>query len=117
MSAFCVFGVTRSQCKKMAEEKVESYDRDLQRHLTKEELAVRVEEVAQELFESSARTKQISPAFDAPQFAKDWIAVGLKTKTIRSPKIMTRGKKIDKKGAPKMNKKGEEVIGWIPYAG
>lgn len=115
MSSFCVFGVTREQCKKIARDKISQYDKDIERFLTQEEYAARVDAMAKELFEGGARSKQISPAFDAPQFARDWIAVGLKAQAIRTPKIMVLGVKCDKQGAEKMNKKGLPVISWLPY--
>lgn len=116
MTAFCVFGITRSQCKKIAEEKTPTYSKELKRDFTKEEFAARVEEMAKELFEAGVRTKQISPAFDTPHFAEDWISIGIKAGEIRDAKIMKRGTKTDKHGNLKSNKKtGLAVISWIPY--
>jgi len=116
MTAFCVFGVTRAQCKKIADDKVPMRDEN-RRLYTQDERAALVEKMAAELFESGGRTKQISPAFDAPHFARDWIAIGLKAGEIRNPRIMKRGTKTDKHGNLKTNKKtGLAVISWIPYA-
>jgi hypothetical protein len=101
----------------MAEEKTLTFDKVLNRELTEEEYSQRVATLAQELFEGAARPKQISPAFDAPQFANDWIAVGTRSGFIRAPKVMRRGERIDKHGLPVINRKtGEKVITWIPYA-
>jgi hypothetical protein len=117
MTAFCVFGISYAQCKALAEKNVESYDAKEKRTLTQEEFAERVEQAAKELFEGGAKLKQISPAFDAPQFCEDWIRVGLKSNCIRQPKVMTRGVKIDKHGAPVANKDtGLAVMTWVPYA-
>lgn len=116
MTAFCVFGITRAQCKKIADDKVPMRDEN-KRPYTQEERAALVEKMAGELFEAGVRTKQISPAFDTPHFAEDWIAIGKKAGEIRDPKIMKRGTKTDKHGNPKVNKKtGAEVISWVPYA-
>lgn len=115
MSAFCVYGVSLAHCVKVAEKKVRSYDKELKRDLTQEEWKERVYTLALEMFEHSARPRQISPAFDAPQFANDWIEVAKRTAKIHSQKLMRRGEKKDKKGNPVV-RKGSPVIGWIPYA-
>ena len=110
MSGFCVFGVSRANCKQRAERAVPS-----SRFLTVDEYAQRVAEIERELFSAEARPRQISPVFDAPQFAEEWIAVALKTEDIKSPKIMVRGVNTDRRGNQKVNKKGIPVISWVPY--
>lgn len=115
MSAFCVFGVTLENCKKAAEKKVSTWDSKLQVHISPAEWRKRVDALAAEIFESAKRSKQISPAFDAPQFANDWIGVADRTTKARAMRIMRRGEKTDEKGAPVI-RKGKPVIGWIPYA-
>jgi hypothetical protein len=116
MSAFCVFGVTYDACVEQAKKKVEPYIKEQgkpTRAMTPEEYAGAVREKADALFES-AREKQISPAFDAPQFADDWIAIANRSKA-RALKIMRKGQKVNDKGAPIL-RNGKPVIGWIPYA-
>ncbi len=116
MSAFCVFGVTKQDCIKTARKKVKNYIVIDMRtiYLTMEDLNVKVQSMADDLF-TTERVKQISPAFDAPKFAREWVEVGKQTKQITRPKIMCKGEKVDAKGAP-MIRKGQPVIGWIPYA-
>jgi hypothetical protein len=115
MSAFCVFGITLDQCKKAAAKKVSTWDDKKKQPISMAEWSEKVDALALELFEKASRAKQISPAFDAPQFASDWISVADKTVKARSMKIMRRGKKVDEKGAPVL-RKGKPVIGWIPHA-
>lgn len=114
MSAFCVFGISRDQCKKRAKEVVSAYD-EKRRPLAADEYVKRIEEFTQELFDEMERKKQISPAFDAPQFCEDWISVGLRSGSIKWPEIMVRGQKVDKKGNKVVNKKGNPVMAWLPY--
>jgi hypothetical protein len=114
MSGFCVFGVSREQCRKAAEESTPTTENKTT--IPVDEWRRRVVEKARELFEGGAsRSKQISPAFDAPQFAEEWVRIGLSSGAITNPVIMTRGTKLDKKGAVRMNKRGMEIISWIPY--
>lgn len=114
MSAFCVFGVSREDCRKKAERKVRVYDKELKRMLTPEEWKERVDALTEELFAQWHAPKQISPSFDAPQFARDWIEVAKRCAQIEQPKIMCRGEKVDPKGKLVL-RKGKPVIGWTLY--
>jgi hypothetical protein len=113
MSGFCVFGVTRQDCLKRARAKVRTIDPKTKKELSPAEWAERVQVVADELF-NIAKSKQISPAMDSPQFCVDWIDVGERTGQIRGAKIMAKGKKVDAKGRER-TRKGIPVIGWVPY--
>lgn len=115
MTAFCVLGITLNDCRKLAEKKVPQKDPQTKQLLTIAEWRDRVDALAAEIFESHERSKQISPAFDAPQFANDWIGVAERTVRAKAMRIMTRGEKKDKKGIP-LVRKGKVVIGWVPYA-
>lgn len=114
MSGFCVYGVTMKDCLEKAAKKTSSYDKALKRHLTVDEYKTKVDALAKELFAAGKGSKQISPAFDAPQFASDWIQVAKKTIENHSIRIMARGEKVDDKGGPVL-RKGVPVIGWTPY--
>lgn len=117
MGGFCVFGVTRQDCLKRARTKVSTRDPVTKLQLTPAEWAKRVEAAADQLFET-ARPKQISPAFDSPQFCADWIEAGLRglpPPQIRAPQVMVKGRKVDAKGKER-TRKGVPVIGWIPYS-
>lgn len=78
MSGFCVFGVTMEDCIARARKKTRTRCKELKRELTLEEWAAKADKLAREMFEACHGAKQISPAFDAPQFAADWIAVAKK---------------------------------------
>lgn len=67
MSAFRVYGVSLSHCRRRAERLTNVGD------LTMEQWAERVEQVAREIFATS-KNAAISPRFSAPQFCYDWIA-------------------------------------------
>jgi hypothetical protein len=115
MSGFCVFGVTKALARKRAEDKVPAVDAKTKQELTKDEWTERVEAEAARIFQT-AKPVKISPAFDAPQFCRDWIDVGLRTMQVRAPKVMARGKKLDASGNPLLNKKtGEPVMGWVVH--
>lgn len=110
MSAFCVYGVSMRNCLEKAREELEK-----NRGIPANEWNAKVSKRAEELF-NLFRVKQISPAFDAPEFCRDWIAVGEKTKQIKWPTIMCKGPKLDAKGEPMLRKGGRPLIGWIPFS-
>lgn len=115
MSAFCVFGVTYDACVRQVQKKLEPHIKEgkTTRPMTREEYEAAVKEKAEALFEK-VRAKQVSPAFDAPQFANEWLSIANRSKA-RSLSIMRKGEKVDEKGAPVL-RNGKPVIGWIPYA-
>lgn len=107
MSAFCVFGVSKSICKKTAERKIAVTEK-----ITIEQWAKKRDEMAEALFDGDARRVQISPKFDAPQFAEDWINSA--RHEVRDCVIMVRGEKVDKHGGP-IIKGGVPVMTWVEY--
>lgn len=84
MSSFCVFGMTALVARAMAEDEIGWYTGSgiNRRELTREERAVLVDARAAELFEKR-KTRQISPAFDAPQFAREWLDIAHRSTAIR----------------------------------
>lgn len=114
MSAFCVFGVSRASCKKVAETKVRQRDPKTKLHLSPQEWREQVEAFAQKLFDERISRKQISPAFDAPAFCDDWIKIGSAGNQIKLPVVMVRKVKQDKNGSD-VKKDGKPVIVWMPY--
>lgn len=76
MSTFAVFGFSREQARRIATRQAEKEaDRDPE-GWTIERFTARIAELTDELFaEHGVGDSQISPLFDAPQFARDWIAV------------------------------------------
>ena len=75
MSAFCIFGVSRLDCKKAAERKVRTVDPTTKKRLSHDEWRAEVEVLSASIFEEKKTLRQISPAFDAPQFCYDWIRI------------------------------------------
>lgn len=109
MSAFCVYGMTLPVATKRAEKKLEG------EKIAIEEWNAKVREMAETILVQAAPT-QVSPTFDAPQFAKDWIEVARKTSRIYAPKVMVRKPKKDKHGNPVVSKAtGLPALGWEPY--
>jgi len=109
MSAFCVFGMTFDAAIKRAEKKVRDDN------LPMEQWKKKVHELAEQIL-IEAKPTQVSPPFDAPQFAKEWIEVARKTSRIHAPKVMVRKPKKDKRGNPVISKTtGLPALGWEPY--
>jgi hypothetical protein len=114
MSGFCDFGVTEAKAKGKAEKKVSILDKS--RNL--KPVDVYEKELAEEsesIFESM-KSLQVSPEFDAPQFANDWISIAKNSIKCRSLVVMCRGEKLSKSGAPVISKATKKpVITWLPY--
>lgn len=109
MSAFCVFGMTESLAKTLAARKAPP-KKELEK-MTAEDLQQWYADRAAKIFES-AKHRQVSPEFDAPQFCQDWIAVARKTVDHDGLRVMVRGPKPD--GRP--NKRtGKIPMTWLPY--
>lgn len=94
MGAFCVFGISRTNCRKAAEKEVPTVEN--RKSLPVEEWGRRVAVRAAELFEITIRRIKVSPELDARQFCRDWLAA--QPGEIKQPVIMVRGPKIDAQG-------------------
>ena len=112
MGAFCVFGVSRQICRKLAEKSVPTYDSESKKSLNAVEWGARVAAEADRLFEESEKQVRISPELDAPQFCRDWVSAA--PGEVKLTRIMVRGQKHDKHGAPVI-KDGVPVLTWLPY--
>ena len=117
MSAFCVFGLSFTKCIEKAEkivpESIKSNGKSFP--IIQSKHAAYSIMLADELFkDDEIRLTQISPEFDAPQFAKEWMDIAIKTNQARRMKIMVKGKKVDAKGADVI-RKGAAAIGWVDY--
>lgn len=120
MGAFCVFGISRSLCKKAAEKKtltrerieVAPGERERFRDLSPAEWAVKRDELAERMFAESTRRVKISPELDAPQFCRDWLSTD--PGHVRDTEIMVRGPKRDKHGN-EVKKDGAVVETWLEY--
>lgn len=80
--------------------------------LTPAEWGERVRAEAERLFDEGGRSVKISPAFDAPHFCRDWIAVA--PAEVRDTRIMARAPKLDEKEKP-IVRKGQTVMTWAPW--
>lgn len=112
MGAFCVFGVSRSVCRKLAEKKVATFCPKLGRELSPVEWGARVVAEGDRVFSESTKQVRISPEFDAPQFCRDWLAVS--PAEVRLARIMVRGPKTGADDKPVI-RKGVPVMTWLPY--
>lgn len=115
MGAFCVFGISKSQCLVKASKEVLEWEGSATGaiFLTPIEWGRRRNLRAAELFSNLEKVEKISPEFDAPQFCLDWIATN--PDEVRKTKIMARGPKLDPAGEPVL-RKGVQVIAWIEYS-
>lgn len=98
MGAFCIFGVSRSACRKSAARNSPVFEvTGLGRvNFTVEEWGRRRDALAEKLFLTATRSEKISPDFDAPQFCADWLASA--PGEVRLAKVMVRAPKVDKGG-------------------
>lgn len=120
MSAFCVFGISKSICKKQADKKQEEFEvrgagpsRPGERYyFSVLEWGAKRNELAEKIFTESEKISQISPKFDSPQFCFDWINSA--KSEVRNCVIMCRMPKVDKNGGP-IIKGGIPVMGWHEY--
>lgn len=115
MGAFCVFGVSRQVCRKLAEKSVLTFCVEAgnkKRYFTAPEWGALVQAEADRLFETSVKQVRISPELDAPQFCRDWIAAS--PVDVKLTRIMYRGEKIDKHGAVVL-RDGVPLLTWLPY--
>ncbi|USE78942.1 hypothetical protein NDR89_20105 [Cupriavidus gilardii] len=109
MSAFCVYGMSFTLALKRAEKKVSSVG------LSMEDWRKQVHDAAEQIL-LSAKPTQVSPTFDAPQFAQDWIEVAERTSRVHAPRVMVRAPKVDKHGNVVKDKRtGLPALGWKPY--
>ncbi len=109
MSAFCVFGMTESLAKTLAARKAPP-KKELEK-MTADDLQQWYADRATKIFES-AKHRQVSPEFDAPQFCHDWIALARKTVGHKGLRVMVRGPKPD--GKPNKRTAGIQMT-WLPY--
>jgi hypothetical protein len=83
--------------------------------LTLEEWMLKVERNAEQVM-AGARVRQLSPAFDAPQFAEQFVELARRTARCRDLRIRAKQVLMDEKGNPKINKKTKAPkVGWLDY--
>lgn len=118
MSAFCIYGVSRSQClekaKKttpMAFEVRPNGFRPYHHRMTERQWELSVGITAAIMF-GRLKPACVSPKFDAPVFAKAWKDIAVKTGYIRDARLMVLTPTGEKHPKTK-----QEVLEWRPYAG
>lgn len=119
MGAFCVFGMTEAIAKKSAAQAwrkhVAQMTPEVRKHIQesdeKDWIAVKTEYLL-----AKGTPVQLSGAFDAPQFAQEFIRLATRQTRSSRLRVMTRGEKLDNQGAPRISKATKRpIIGWIPY--
>lgn len=114
MGAFCVFGISRSACRKKAEKKVPvTVPGAGGKTYSVVEWGEKVRAMTEELFAEEAKSARVSPELDAPQFCHDWLAA--QPGEVRQPVIMCRSPKIDKKSGKPLVRNGAVVMTWLEF--
>lgn len=114
MSTFAVFGMTAGVALAMARETTKT-SRLPTSGFTLADWNKAVEIQAAKIM-SSARTKQLSQLFDAPQFAEQFMALARKTGDCRDLRIRAKCEITDAEGKPVINKKPKAPkVGWVDY--
>ncbi|SOE48060.1 hypothetical protein ODI_R1209 [Orrella dioscoreae] len=116
-----MFGMTLPAATKMAETRFDkAWDRmprSERNEFTKEDQAAWVKAEAEKIM-AEGGVRQVSPPFDAPAFANDWIELAKRTAGARRCRVMCRGDKRDKDGNVIFSKTTlRPVQGWVPYIG
>lgn len=109
MSTFAVFGMTRAVAVAEAKKTVKTAGMNMS------EWMEAVEKRASEIM-GGTKTKQLSPMFDSPQFADDFIALARRTLKCRDMHIKARVTLTDEKGKPLIDAKTKAPkVGWRNY--
>lgn len=117
MSTFAVFGMTRELAQADARKNVKTT-----RKTPQGEVAIDMsdwlqlcEKRADDIM-AGAKTRQISPLFDAPQYAEQFIEIARKSCKCRDMHIKAKSVLKDAFGRPIINKKtGAPKVGWADY--
>lgn len=113
MSTFCVFGIKKSSCIEKARKLIPTAIKKVS--LTVSEHSYFAGLLSEHLFlDDEIKTAQISPAFDSPKFAQDWMDLATKSGEARRLKIMAKVDKKDK-GGEFIIKKGARIKTWEEY--
>ena len=119
MGGFCVYGQSMEVARARAAKKVSTFDSEAKRPLTEVEWRERVDEEATGIF---ARMKpvRVSPEFDAPQFARDFIDLAARTAppshALANMAVMRIDKKLDAKGNEVKSKtSGLPLMTWVRH--
>ena len=120
MSTFAVFGMTRDFALAEARKKTPTTRIELVKgvrvtvDLTPDEWEAAVQKRADKVM-AGARTVQLCKPFDAPQFARDFIALCRNRGGCRDLTIKARAPEKDGHGQVRKTKKGAPMLSWQPY--
>ncbi|WP_238343367.1 hypothetical protein [Pseudomonas sp. RW3S2] len=79
------------------------------------EWALAVEKAAAKIMRGT-KVRQLSPVFDAPQYAEQFAALARKTGVCRDLRVRAKCTLTDSEGNPIINKKTKAPrIGWVDY--
>ncbi len=109
MSTFAVFGMTRDVAMADAKKTVKTTRPDPKKNgqtieLTVDEWLHKVGVRADQIM-AGTKVKQLSPLFDAPQYAEQFIELARKSGRCRDMRIRTKAVLVDAKGKPIINPK------------
>ena len=114
MTTFAVFGMTRAAATEIARKKVPTVVENVV--IPQDEWEQRVQETADAIMHGK-QVKQLSQAFDAPQFANQFIQIAMRTQNSRSLHIRAKQVVKDAAGKPVYSPKGKKPKkAWLPYA-
>jgi hypothetical protein len=115
MSTFAVFGMTRAAALEIARAKTPSVVKNV--IIPESEWTQRVEQTADAIM-SGKRVKQLSAAFDAPQFAEDFLQIARRMESCRDMQVKAKQVVTDANGKPVYSKRGKNPWkAWLPYFG
>lgn len=113
MSTFAVFGMTRSAALEIARAKTPAMVKGV--IIPESEWVQRAEETADTIMRGK-RVKQLSTAYDAPQFADDFLHIALRMETCRDLVVKAKQVVTDATGKPVYSKRGKKPRkAWLPY--
>jgi hypothetical protein len=113
MSSFCIFGVTVAKAAAKADKKVPQYENGNMK--PQDEYEAELAEETDRIYKTM-KPVQISPGFDAPQFAQQWLELCKKSMQCRAMTMRVRTPKINKHGSEVRSKAtGKVLLAWNPY--
>ncbi|HXS04841.1 MAG TPA: hypothetical protein VN731_10220 [Rhodanobacter sp.] len=109
MSTFAVFGMTKTVAITEAQKKTPAGAMSETQWLKK------VDETVETIMRGK-RVKQLSAAFDAPQFAEEFMHIALRMEVCRDMSVKARQVVTDAHGKPVYTKRGKSPKkAWLPY--
>lgn len=121
MSTFAVFGMTMALALTEAKKNTVTTRPNPRTgqppiELSLEEWMIKVQRNADHIM-GGAKVRQLSPVFDAPQFARQFIELARKSGRCRDLKIRAKAVLTDAEGKPLLNKKTKAPrVGWQDYS-